>query len=111
MSPFLQQYANNLAVYLYWPVVGSTLFAALFAGFSFMDYLKNKYAVHSQEYNDNNWRTMAAINYIILAWIVFGLIAAVPKPNYLIQTKIIHDTKIVTKTGTYAEAYNACGEG
>lgn len=111
MTDFMLEYANNIEKLFFLPVVASSLFAAIFAAFSFKDYLKSKYPVHSQEYNDNNWRTMAAVNFILLAWIVYGLIAALPKPDYIHKTKIVNKVRTVTKTGTYASAYSACSKG
>jgi hypothetical protein len=107
---FLQQYANNFTDWLFWPVVASSVIGALVGLFSFRDYLRSKYAVHSQEYNDNNWRTMAGFQYAILSWVVYGLIAAVPEPNYIVKREVVKQVKYITTSGKYKEAFNHCAE-
>lgn len=112
MISWLSQFAVNLADFLIFPVVGGTIVAAIIAFWSLKDRAKNKYAFGSIEFTESRWRTMVAAQGTLIMWIVWGLLNAVPEPNYQIKEVQVVRTVTIKKNviGTYNQAYDICAD-
>lgn len=107
---WFSQFAMNLADFLFFPVIGGTIVAAVIAFWSLKDRKENKYAFGSVEFMESRWRTLVAAQATAIMWIVWGLLSAIPAPNYQIkQVPVVRTVTIKKSTvGTYNAAYDIC---
>lgn len=106
MIMWLEAWANTFSSNVFWLLLPLTALCVYICIGATGDIAR--FAFGSSEYSDAIWRRLAAAQGIIIAWIVWGIIAAVPAPNY--QIKEVPKIQYVTAASKYNEFYDHCWE-
>lgn len=106
MNLFLD-YANNLSDNLLWMIIPLTIIG-IGIGIHSWIVRDREYQYGSDRYSNATWRMMTCAQGIVISWIIWVLISAIPEPDYIIQERIVE--KPVSQMMTYFEAFDACME-
>jgi hypothetical protein len=110
---FLMEYANNLADGLYPFIIGLTLVGVMVGLISWLqrDFKdSDPYLYGSDRYVNATWRMMASAQGVVLMWLVWSVVNAVPEPNYIYQERVKTVVKEVNTATNYFEVYDECIE-
>lgn len=102
------EFASNLADGLFWAMLPLTAAATLIGilSWSKRDFGYDRLAPHSSDYINATWRMHTAAQGIVLMWLIWGIINAVPEPDYIYRDRIVE--KKVNAASTYFDVFERC---
>lgn len=108
MLNWISAFATNLSDIMLFPLLGITTVGAAVIIHAFV--IREKYDFAHKANTDATWRIHAMTQGLIILWLAFLAIAAVPEPNY--ETKIVEKVvkQPVNTLIKFDEAYDTCIE-
>ena len=106
MVNWLSAYAGNIADTMFWPMIVATIVLGLVVGAALDD--RSRHDFLSEKYGSATWRIHAGTQGIVIMWILFTVLSAVPEPNYNVRTKTVEVEKEVNTAVKFDDAFDMC---
>jgi hypothetical protein len=104
------EFANRLADSLLWAIIPITLVSTVIGLLSWsrrdFGYKQDRPAFGSADYAHATWRMHTTAQGIVAMWLIWGIINAVPSPDYIYRDRIV--VRKVNAAATYFEAFERC---
>lgn len=99
-------FALGLSNAFFWPFIGLTILcgAALF----WADDQKQRNQYGSAEYSTAGHVQHGALQGVVIMWLLWGIVSAVPEPNFIEKVKQVEVVKEVKVTENFTEALSNC---
>jgi hypothetical protein len=105
MISWASVFAHNLAEQFFWPLILLSMVAIGIGVHAFWIRLGD-YDIQAKL--DAKWRQWTCAQGLVIAWVIWGLLGAVPQPGFLIKTVMVPQIVYRDRLYRYETAYQTC---
>lgn len=99
-------FAVGLSNAFFWPFIGLTILSIIALWWA--DDQKHKHNYGSAEYSTASHVQHGALQGVVIMWLLWGIVSAVPEPNYIEKVKRVEVVKEVKVAEDFNEALGNC---